>query len=235
MKKAFFFLALIIISAPALVSARDLPEDFVAFYDVCTSRVNTCSKELPDDIAIFISWTSDTRYIVSFANRKHENITGVYDVEVKFRSDFDNVEIIALGEEVITPKKAENGVVTFDYNKEIVAGGYGKAFITLIKGEAVETQPSTTPPSITPPSTTTAPSTMTPPTTTQPPVVKPKITLPPETTTPSAIATESAETEEEAEEPIWKPLQGLIIVLALSAIVTIVLIKSGALEPPEID
>ena len=134
MKKAFFFLALIIISAPALVSAKDLPEDFVAFYDVCTPRVNTCSKELPDDIAIFISWTSDTRYIVSFANRKHENITGVYDVEVKLRSDFDSVEIIALGEEVITPKKAENGVVTFDYNKEIAAGGYGKAFITLIEG-----------------------------------------------------------------------------------------------------
>ncbi len=228
MKKAFFFLALIIISAPALVSAKDLPEDFVAFYDVCTPRANTCSKELPDDIAIFISWTSDTRYIVSFANRKHENITGVYDVEVKLRSDFDNVEIIALGEEVITPKKAENGVVTFDYNKEIAAGGYGKAFITLIEGEAVETQPTTTPPS-----TTTAPSTTTQPTTTQPPVVKPKITLPPETSTQSATATAPAETEEEAKEPFWKPLQGLIIVLALSAIVTIVVIKSGALEPPE--
>ncbi len=228
MKKAFFFLALIIISAPALVSAKDLPEDFVAFYDVCTPRVNTCSKELPDDIAIFISWTSDTRYIVSFANRKHENITGVYDVEIKLRSDFDNVEIIALGEEVITPKKAENGVVTFDYNKEIAAGGYGKAFITLTEGEAVETQPTTTPPS-----TTTAPSTTTQPTTTQPPVVKPKITLPPETSTQSATATAPAETEEEAEEPFWKPLQGLIIVLALSAIVTIVLIKSGVLEPPE--
>ncbi len=233
MKKALIILALIIISAPALVSAKDLPEDFVSFYDVCTPRVNTCSKELPDDIAIFISWTSDTRYIVSFANRKHENITGVYDIEVKLRSDFDNVEIIALGEEVITPKKAENGVVTFDYNKEIVAGGYGKAFITLIEGEAVETQPTTTPPA-----TTTAPSTTTPPTTapttTQPPVVKPKITLPPETTTPSATAVVApAETEEEAEEPIWKPLQGLIIVLALSVIVTILLIKSVVLDPPE--
>ncbi len=228
MKKAFFFLALIIITAPALVSAKDLPEDFVAFYDVCTPRVNTCSKELSDDIAIFISWTSYTRYIVSFANRKHENITGVYDIEVKLRSDFDNVEIIALGEEVITPKKAENGVVTFDYNKEIVAGGYGKAFITLIEGESVETQPTTTPPS-----TTMAPSTTTPPTTTQPPVVKPKITRSPETTIPSATAAASAETEEEAEEPIWKPLQGLIIVLALSVIVTIMLIKSVVLDPPE--
>jgi len=227
-KKAFFFLVLTIIAAPALVSARDLPEDFVAFYDVCAPWVNTCSKELPDDTAIFISWTSDTRYIVSFANRKHENITGVYDVEVKLRSDFDIMEIIALGEVVITPKKAENGVVTFDYNKEIAAGGYGKAFITLIEGEAVETQPITTPPS-----TTIAPPTTTIPPTTQPSVVKPKITRAPETTTPSATVAASAETEEEAEEPIWKPFQGLIIVLALSVIVTIMLIKSVVLDPPE--
>ncbi len=239
MKKAIIILTLVIILISSPVSAKGLPEEFVSFYDTCREQVNTCGKALSDKINLILTWRSDTSYIVSFGNNNPENISGVYGVEVKLRSDFENVEIIALGEDVITPIKAENGMVTFDYNKEIVAGGYGKAFITLNEGEVMETPPPTTPPPTTSvPLTTQPPNTPTPTTTapaltTKPPITpQPTVTLPPETTVQPAT-TVPTETEEEAEEPIWKPLQGLIITIVLSIIITIALIKSRVLEPPE--
>ncbi len=215
---------MLLILAP--VSAKGLPEEFVSFYDSCHEQVNTCGKTLPDKINLILTWRSDTSYIVSLGNNNPENITGVYGVEVKLRSDFENVEIMALGEEVITPIKAEDGIVTFDYNKEIAAGGYGKAFITLTDGQAKVVTPTTT----SPPTTTSAPLTTQPPatpapTTNSPATMLPKTTPPPLTTAPPVESVEKV--------PFWKPLQGLIITLVLSAIITVVVIKSGALEPPK--
>ncbi len=215
---------MLLILAP--VSAKGLPEEFVSFYDSCHEQVNTCGKALPDKINLILTWRSDISYIVSFGNNNPENITGVYGVEVRLRSDFDNVEIVALGEEVITPIKAENGLVTFDYDKEIAAGGYGKAFITLTEGQAEVVTPTTTPP----PTTTSAPQTIQPPNTPAP-TTKPPATIKPKTTPPPLTTASPVESVEK--EPFWKPLQGLIITLALSAIITIVVIKTGALEPPE--
>ncbi|MFQ5887498.1 MAG: hypothetical protein ACE5HY_02245, partial [Candidatus Hydrothermarchaeales archaeon] len=109
MKRAFFILALIIITSPLPAWGKGLPEDFVFYYDICEEQYNTCRKELPNKVTMFLSWTSDTHYIVSFGNNNSDNITGVFGIEVKLRSDFDGVKIIALGNDVITPKKAENG------------------------------------------------------------------------------------------------------------------------------
>ncbi len=225
MKKAIFILAIVMLLILTPVSAKGLPEEFVSFYDTCHEQVNTCGKELPDKINLILTWRSDTSYIVSFGNNNPENITGVYGVEVKLRSDFDNVEIVALGEETITPIKAENGMVTFDYDKEIAAGGYGKAFITLTEGQVEVVTPKTTPAPTTSAPLTTQPPVTHAPITKSPATVLPKTTPPPLTTAPPVEPVEK--------EPFWKPLQGLIITLALSAIITVVVIKSGALEPPE--
>ncbi|MFQ5975519.1 MAG: hypothetical protein ACE5J5_04280 [Candidatus Hydrothermarchaeales archaeon] len=239
MKRALFILALLMVIIPVPVMGKTLPGDFVSYYDTCLERSNTCFKELPNRVKMFLSWTSDTRYIVSFGNNNPENITGVYDIEVKLQSDFGGVEIIALGNNTITPKKAENGLVTFDYEKEIAAGGYGKVFITLTEGPVEETKPTTTPqpttntpPATIPPPTTNAPSTTMPPSTTQPPVTTPPKTASAPELTVQPATTVPTETEV-VENPLWKPLQGLIITIVLSTIIALVLLKSGVLEPPE--
>ncbi|MFQ6135634.1 MAG: hypothetical protein ACE5PM_00435 [Candidatus Hydrothermarchaeales archaeon] len=206
-------------------STQGLPPTFVSFFDICKENFNICRKELPNNVTMFLSWPNSDQYIVSFGNNNPYNISGVYDVEVRFRSSFDDLTLVALGNDIIEPKEIKENSVVFDYNKSIAAGGYGKAFITLFVEPSKASQPSTAPPATSAPTTTPPPlmAATSPPTTTAiAPTAPPSTTTPPATTTPPVT--------EAQPESLWKAPRTLILVVVLSIAASIILIKSGVLE-----